>query len=78
MLLREADREAQFYQVSPGDRVIEKLAGPIAPPPVVETLDFGDSRFDVPSRDRVKKDLRARHRPNKLYEAKDRRSRSRK
>jgi superfamily II DNA/RNA helicase len=78
MLLREADREAKFYQVSPGDRVIEKLAGPIAPPPVVETLDFGDSRFDVPSRDRVKKDLRARHRPNKLYEAKDRRSRSRK
>ena len=54
-----------------------QLAGPIAPPPVVDSLDFGDSRFDVPNKSKVKKDLRAKHRPNKLYAAKDRRSRSR-
>jgi len=63
--------------VTPGDKLIEELAGPIAPPPIVDSLDFGDSRFDAPNKNKVKKDLRAKHRPNKLYAAKDRRSRSR-
>ena len=75
--MKRADREAIFHQVAPGDPLLEELAGPIAPPPIVDSLDFGDSRFDVPSKNKVKKDLRAKHRPNKLYAAKDRRSRSR-
>ena len=76
-IMKMADREAIFHQVAPGDPLLEELAGPIAPPPIVDSLDFGDSRFDVPSKNKVKKDLRAKHRPNKLYAAKDRRSRSR-
>jgi hypothetical protein len=40
-------------------------------------LDFGDSRFQGVSKDKVKKDLRAKHQPRKLYAAKDRRFRSR-
>jgi translation initiation factor IF-3 len=63
--------------VAPGDALIAELAGPIAPPPVVDFLDFGDSRFEMLKKEAVKKDLRAKHRPAKLGEAKDRRFRSR-
>ena len=76
-ILKMADREAHFHQVQPGDPLIEELAGPIAPPPVVDSIDFGDSRFQGVSKDKVKKDLRAKHPPRKLYAAKDRRFRSR-
>jgi superfamily II DNA/RNA helicase len=76
-LLKRADRTAEFTQVKPGDAIIEELAGPIAPPPIVDFLDFGDSRFESMNRDKAKKDLRAKHTPNKLYQAKDRRYRGR-
>jgi superfamily II DNA/RNA helicase len=76
-LLKRADRTADFTQVKPGDAIIEELAGPIAPPPIVDFLDFGDSRFESMNRDKAKKDLRAKHTPNKLYQAKDRRYRGR-
>jgi superfamily II DNA/RNA helicase len=76
-LLQRADREATYNNVEPGNPLIEELAGPIAPPPVMDSLDFGDSRFDSVNKNKVKKDLRARHAPNKLYGAKDRRYRSR-
>ena len=76
-LLQRADREATYTRVSPGDAILEELAGPIAPPPVVDSLDFGDSRFESINKQAVKKDLRDRHRPNKLGAAKDRRFRSR-
>ncbi|MCF8529341.1 MAG: DEAD/DEAH box helicase [Aquiluna sp.] len=76
-LLERADREAIYTKVEPGDPLIEELAGPIAPPPIVDSLDFGDSRFESMNKDKAKKDLRAKHTPNKLYAAKDRRFRSR-
>ncbi len=43
-LLRRADREGIFSDVRPSSAIIEELAGPIAPPPVQDVLDFGDSR----------------------------------
>ena len=76
-LLQRAERDATFSRVAPGDALIAELAGPIAPPPVVDFLDFGDSRFEMLKKEAVKKDLRAKHRPAKLGEAKDRRFRSR-
>jgi superfamily II DNA/RNA helicase len=76
-LLQRADREAVYTRVSPGDPILEELAGPIAPPPVVDGLDFGDSRFDSINKGAVKQELRDRHRPNKMGAAKDRRFRSR-
>ena len=76
-ILKMADRSGTYHQVAPGDPLLAELAGPIAPPPVVDSLDFGDSRFQGVSKDKVKKDLRAKHPPRKLYEAKDRRYRQR-
>jgi superfamily II DNA/RNA helicase len=76
-LLERADREATFVHVSAGDDYVAELAGPIAPPPIVDGLDFGDSRFEMLNKSKVKKDLRAKHAPNKLYAAKDRRYRQR-
>jgi superfamily II DNA/RNA helicase len=43
-LLRRADRDGIFTDVRPAHPLLEQLAGPIAPPPVAESLDFGDSR----------------------------------
>ncbi len=76
-LLQRADREATYNQVTPGHELIEELAGPIAPPPIMDSLDFGDSRFQTTNKSHVKKDLRARHAPNRMGGAKDRRYRSR-
>lgn len=76
-LLQRAERDATFTRVAPGDPLIAELAGPIAPPPIVDFLDFGDSRFEMLKKEQVKKDLRAKHRPTKLEAAKDRRFRSR-
>lgn len=71
-LLERADREATFSQVRPGDALIEELAGPIAPPPVVDFLDFGDSRFEAMNKDRVKKEIRAKHGAPRDYSNKNR------
>jgi superfamily II DNA/RNA helicase len=71
-LLDRADREAIFTKVEPGDDLIAELAGPIAPPPVVDFLDFGDSRFEAMNKDRVKKDIRAKHAPGRNYASKGR------
>lgn len=76
-LLDRADREAKYVHVTAGDPYVAELAGPIAPPPIVDGLDFGDSRFETLNKSKVKKDLRAKHAPNKLYAAKDRRYRQR-
>ena len=76
-LLQRAERTAEYSRVESGHPLLEELAGPIAPPPVVDGLDFGDSRFDGINKQAVKKDLRQRHMPNKLGAAKDRRFRSR-
>ncbi|MEY4450741.1 MAG: hypothetical protein RLZZ304_1116 [Actinomycetota bacterium] len=43
-LLRRADRDGIFSDVRPSSALLEELAGPIAPPPVQDVLDFGDSR----------------------------------
>ena len=43
-LLRRADRDGIFTDVRPSSAILEELAGPIAPPPVQDILDFGDSR----------------------------------
>ncbi|MDE2591413.1 MAG: DEAD/DEAH box helicase [Actinomycetales bacterium] len=43
-LLRRADRDGIFSDVRPSSALLEELAGPIAPPPVQDILDFGDSR----------------------------------
>jgi superfamily II DNA/RNA helicase len=76
-LLQRAERTAEYSRVESGHPLLEELAGPIAPPPVVDGLDFGDSRFDGINKQAVKKDLRQRHMPNKLSSAKDRRFRQR-
>ena len=76
-LLERADRQAKYVHVTPGDNVISELAGPIAPPPIVDSLDFGDSRFETTNKSAVKKNLRERSSGNKLYAAKDRRFRQR-
>ncbi|QKJ25729.1 DEAD/DEAH box helicase [Aquiluna borgnonia] len=76
-LLERADREAKYVHVTAGDKFVADLAGPIAPPPVVDSLDFGDSRFESTNKSAVKKNLRERHSGNKLYAAKDRRFRQR-
>jgi superfamily II DNA/RNA helicase len=76
-LLERADRQAKYVHVTPGDKVISDLAGPIAPPPIVDSLDFGDSRFETTNKSAVKKNLRERSSGNKLYAAKDRRFRQR-
>ena len=43
-LLRRAERSGQVSEVRPSSELLEQLAGPIAPPPAPEVLDFGDSR----------------------------------
>jgi superfamily II DNA/RNA helicase len=43
-LLDRAERDGIFSEVRPGNPLLEELAGPIAPPPAPEALDFGDSR----------------------------------
>ena len=43
-LLNRADRDGIFTEVRPSNPLLEELAGPIAPPPAPEVLDFGDSR----------------------------------
>jgi superfamily II DNA/RNA helicase len=76
-LLQRAEREAIYSPVEPGDALIEELAGPIAPPPVVDFLDFGDSRFESMNKDKVKRELRAKHTPSRSYASKDRKYRGR-
>ena len=43
-LLRRADRDGIFSEVRPTSELLVELAGPIAPIPAPESLDFGDSR----------------------------------
>ena len=43
-LLNRAERDGIFTEVRPSNPLLEELAGPIAPPPAQENLDFGDSR----------------------------------
>jgi len=43
-LLRRADRVGIYSDVWSGHELLEQLAGPIAPPPVTDVLDFGGSR----------------------------------
>ncbi|MFM6963780.1 MAG: DEAD/DEAH box helicase [Micrococcales bacterium] len=43
-MLDRADRDGIFTEVRPTNALLEQLAGPIAPPPAQEELDFGDSR----------------------------------
>ena len=43
-LLNRAERDGIFSDVRPSSELLEQLAGPIAPPPVADLLDFGDSR----------------------------------
>jgi hypothetical protein len=50
-LLRRADRQGIFTDVRPSNPILEELAGPIAPPPVQDLLDFGDSRGGGRGRD---------------------------
>ena len=45
-ILERSERKAIYSQVVADDPILAELAGPIAPPPVLETLDFGDSRFE--------------------------------
>lgn len=76
-ILERSERKAIYSQVAADDPLLAELAGPVAPPPVLDQLDFGDSRFEGANKAKAKQDLRARHRPNKLQGAKDRRFRSR-
>ena len=43
-MLDRAERDGIFTEVRPANPILEELAGPIAPPPAQEVLDFGDSR----------------------------------
>jgi len=43
-LLNRADRDGIFTDVWPSHELLEELAGPIAPPPANDTLDFGGGR----------------------------------
>jgi superfamily II DNA/RNA helicase len=43
-MLDRAERDGIFTEVRPSNAILEELAGPIAPPPAQEVLDFGDSR----------------------------------
>mgnify|MGYP000305337931 CR=1 FL=1 len=43
-LLHRAERDAIFTDVWPSHELLEQLAGPIAPPPQTDTLDFGGGR----------------------------------
>ena len=77
-ILERSERKAIYSEVVGDDPLLAELAGPIAPPPVMDQLDFGDSRFEGSSKKKPQKsDLRGKGRPNKLQGAKDRRFRSR-
>ena len=78
-ILERSERKAIYSEVVGEDPLLTELAGPIAPPPVLDQLDFGDSRFDGPAKrsGKPKSGLRDGKRPNKLQGAKDRRFRSR-
>ena len=77
-ILERSERKAIYSEVVGDDPLLAELAGPIAPPPVLDQLDFGDSRFEGSSKKKPQKsDLRGKGRPNKLQGAKDRRFRSR-
>ena len=78
-ILERSERKAIYSEVVGEDPLLAELAGPIAPPPVLDQLDFGDSRFDGPAKrsGKPKSGLRDGKRPNKLQGAKDRRFRSR-
>jgi superfamily II DNA/RNA helicase len=77
-ILERSERKAIYSEVVGDDPLLAELAGPIAPPPVLDQLDFGDSRFEGSAKGPKKKPgLREGKRPNKLQEAKDRRYRSR-
>lgn len=77
-ILERSERKAIYSEVIGDDPLLAELAGPIAPPPVMDQLDFGDSRFEGSSKKKAQKsDLRGKGRPNKLQGAKDRRFRSR-
>jgi superfamily II DNA/RNA helicase len=43
-LLNRAERDGIFTDVWPDHELLEQLAGPIAPPPAPDTLDFGGGR----------------------------------
>ncbi|MEY2955186.1 MAG: hypothetical protein RL530_787 [Actinomycetota bacterium] len=43
-LLNRAERDGLFTDVWPNHELLEELAGPIAPPPAADTLDFGGGR----------------------------------
>ena len=43
-LLNRAERDGIFTEVRPANPLLAELAGPIAPAPAPEALDFGDSR----------------------------------
>ena len=43
-LLRRAERDGIYSEVRPSSELLVELAGPIAPIPAPESLDFGDSR----------------------------------
>ena len=43
-MLDRAERDGIYTEVRPTNALLEELAGPIAPPPAQEELDFGDSR----------------------------------
>ena len=43
-LLNRAERDGIFSEVRPANPLLAELAGPIAPAPAPEALDFGDSR----------------------------------
>ena len=77
-ILERSERKAIYSEVVGEDPLLAELAGPIAPPPVLDQLDFGDSRFEGSAKGPKKKPgLRDGKRPNKLQGAKDRRYRSR-
>jgi hypothetical protein len=43
-MLDRAERDGLYTDVRPTSELLEQLAGPIAPPPAQDALDFGDSR----------------------------------
>jgi len=55
-MLDRAERDGIFTEVRPANPILEELAGPIAPPPAQEVLDFGDSRGGGGGRGRSAKD----------------------
>ena len=73
-LLNRADRDGIFTDVWPSHELLEQLAGPIAPPPAVEVLDFGSGRGDRQGGPRGRRDDRD-DRPRRNYGGQKRRFR---